>query len=198
MAKNKRDSIVQAAYDLFREYGYDNSSMKMIAKQANVAQGHIYNFFDSKESLFDEALRMAHDSFWSQMTAAVQACYGAPPEAYIRKCADAIFENREEGNFILLSALMPKLHNRSEPFLKVFSDGMTEMMRPLFPGVPDIFLYDIGNLLLAVSASLLIDGDRERAVRTGVFAVNLYHNYLKDCDPNGGHDPIPSTRPATV
>jgi len=170
---NKKSDIVNAAYELFLENGYDNSSMKMIAARAGVAQGHIYNFFDSKELLFDEVLRVANDSFRSKMIAVAHEYHDAPPEVYIEKYADAILEHRQEACFILASSLTPKLHDRTQPLLKEYSDGMIEMMKPLFPNLPDEQLYGIGSLLLAVSDSFLIDSDRERAVKTGIFAITL-------------------------
>jgi len=180
MAKNRKDDIVQAAYELFLEHGYDNSSIKMIAEHADVSQGLIYNFFESKEVLFDAVLSMAQDSFQSKMIAVAQDYAIAPPEEYIERYADVILENREEASFILSSALMPKLRHRAEPLLKEYSDGVMQTIAPLFPGVQDVPLYNIGSLLLAISDSLLIDGDKERAVRTGVFAVKMFMHYLND------------------
>ena len=178
MAKNKKDDIVQAAYDLFIKHGYDNSSVKLIAEKAGVSQGLIYNFFESKEMLFDAALSMAQNSFQSKMIAVAKKYANAPPVEYIERYADVILENREEANFILSSALVPKLRPRVEPLLKEYSNGVMLTIAPLFPGVPDELLYNIGSLLLAISDSLLIDGDKERAVRTGVFAVEMFLRYL--------------------
>ena len=182
MAKNKKYDIVQAAYELFLEHGYDNSSIKMIAERAGVSQGLIYNFFESKELLFDAALSMAQDSFQSKMIAVAQEYSYAPPEEYIERYAVVILENREEANFILSSALMPKLRHRAEPLLKEYSSGVMQTIAPLFPEVSDELLYNIGSLLLALSDSLLIDGDKERAVRTGVFAVKMFKHYLNDSE----------------
>ena len=187
MAKNKKNEILRAAYELFVENGYDNTSMKMIARLANTPQSHIYNFYESKELLFEAALRMAQDCFQAKMIAVAQEYAGAPPEAYIGKCCEVIFENRSELGFIIASALTPKLQSRTDPLLKEYSEGMTEMMKPLFPGCPDELLRDIGSLLLAVSDSLLIDGDRERGIRTAVFAIKLFQNYMNDLDNGGQH-----------
>ena len=154
--------------------------MKMIAKKAGVAQSHTYFFFESKDILFDAALRMAQDSFRSKMIDVSREYSSAPPKEYIERCAEVIFENRLEANFILASALTPKLRHRVEPLLKEYSEGMIEMMALLFPGLPDELLYNIGSLLLAVSDSLLIDGDMERGIRTAVFALELFQRYLQD------------------
>jgi len=180
MAKNKKDDILEAAYDLFLQYGYDNASVKMIAEQAGVAQGLLYNFYKSKELLFGDVLRMAYDRFRSKMIAVALNNKDIPPEEYLAIYADTIKENRKEARFLLSTSLMPKFRYRSEVILKEYSDGMIEMMKPLFPDVDDESLYNIGSLLLAISDSYIIDGDRERAIRTGVFAVNLFIESLNN------------------
>lgn len=47
-----RQSIVDAAHDVFLEKGFHASSMRQIAKRAGLAVGGIYNHFDSKEDIF--------------------------------------------------------------------------------------------------------------------------------------------------
>lgn len=47
-----RQSIVEAAEQLFLANGYNGTSMRQIARHAGVALGGIYNYFGSKEELF--------------------------------------------------------------------------------------------------------------------------------------------------
>jgi AcrR family transcriptional regulator len=46
-----KESIVKAAQDLFRKYGYHKTSVNEIAKKAKIAKATIYKYFDSKEVL---------------------------------------------------------------------------------------------------------------------------------------------------
>ena len=46
-----KESIVRAAQDLFRKYGYHKTSVNEIAKKAKIAKATIYKYFDSKEVL---------------------------------------------------------------------------------------------------------------------------------------------------
>ena len=87
-------------------------------------------------------------------------------------------ESRREAVFIDASALNPKLYGRVKPLLKEYSDGMSRIIAPLFPRLPEELQYDIGNLLLAVSDSFLIDGDRDRGIRMALFAMKLFTNYI--------------------
>ena len=48
----KRQSILQAAIEVFSNGSFKNSSISDIAKRANVAEGTIYQYFKNKEDLF--------------------------------------------------------------------------------------------------------------------------------------------------
>jgi AcrR family transcriptional regulator len=49
-----RAAIVEAALRLFRENGYEATTMRAIAKQAGVATGNAYYYYESKEALIQE------------------------------------------------------------------------------------------------------------------------------------------------
>jgi len=48
----RKQSILQAAIEVFRKGGFRNSSISEIAKRANVAEGTIYQYYKNKEDLF--------------------------------------------------------------------------------------------------------------------------------------------------
>ena len=48
----KRQSIIQAAIEVFGKNGFKNSSICEIAQRANVAEGTIYQYFKNKDDLF--------------------------------------------------------------------------------------------------------------------------------------------------
>lgn len=48
---SKRNDILWAAVDLMRTHGFEKTSVSMIVKQANVAQGTFYLYFQSKAEL---------------------------------------------------------------------------------------------------------------------------------------------------
>jgi TetR/AcrR family transcriptional regulator len=52
-----KDEILVAALNLFSTRGFHNVSMQEVAKASEFAVGTLYNFFDSKEALFDELTR---------------------------------------------------------------------------------------------------------------------------------------------
>ncbi len=51
-----KESIIRAAKELFRKYGYHKTSVNEIAKKARIAKATIYKYFDSKEHVLDAIL----------------------------------------------------------------------------------------------------------------------------------------------
>lgn len=57
MNDNKREKIFLAAQELFSEKGFHETTVEEIARQAGVAKGTVYIYFDSKEQLFKEVIK---------------------------------------------------------------------------------------------------------------------------------------------
>ncbi len=55
-----RRAILQAAHDLFLEQGYHGTSMRQIARRAQVTLSGIYHHFESKEAIFAAVLDAFH------------------------------------------------------------------------------------------------------------------------------------------
>lgn len=51
-----RESLFQAAAEIVGEYGYAETSIARITQRANLAQGTFYNYFNSRQDIFDELL----------------------------------------------------------------------------------------------------------------------------------------------
>lgn len=51
-----RLKILEIAADEFLKRGYENASMRMIARKAHTTQGNIYHYFPNKEMLLEEIL----------------------------------------------------------------------------------------------------------------------------------------------
>lgn len=50
-SQQKKRTIFQSAMGLFREYGYHQVTMKMIAKESGISEGSIYHFFGEKAGI---------------------------------------------------------------------------------------------------------------------------------------------------
>jgi AcrR family transcriptional regulator len=55
-----RCNIIEAAYKLFVDHGYNATSMREISQLAGVTVGAIYNHFDTKEAIWLEVLKIKH------------------------------------------------------------------------------------------------------------------------------------------
>jgi AcrR family transcriptional regulator len=53
MREIRKNSITEAARELFSEFGYKSVSMDQIAAKANIAKGTLYLYFKSKDDLFN-------------------------------------------------------------------------------------------------------------------------------------------------
>ena len=49
-----RNKIIESSKNEFLKYGYENASMRHIAKEAGMTVGNLYRYFDSKESINKE------------------------------------------------------------------------------------------------------------------------------------------------
>jgi AcrR family transcriptional regulator len=71
-----RASILEAALEMFREQGYEQTTMRAIADRAGVALGNAYYYFHSKEHL-------------------IQAFYGRTHEEHLRNCDSLLAEETD-------------------------------------------------------------------------------------------------------
>jgi TetR/AcrR family transcriptional regulator, fatty acid metabolism regulator protein len=66
-SKEKHERILRAAVKIFARYGFHNSKISQIAKEAGVADGTIYLYFRNKDdiliSLFEEKIKDAIEEF---------------------------------------------------------------------------------------------------------------------------------------
>lgn len=53
----KRNAILDASIICFTEFGFDNTSMDLIARKADASKRTLYNHFENKEALFQAVIR---------------------------------------------------------------------------------------------------------------------------------------------
>lgn len=54
--EQRRADILKAAQEVFVEYGYERATMKHILDAANISRGGLYQYFSSKEAVFETIL----------------------------------------------------------------------------------------------------------------------------------------------
>ncbi|HVV46620.1 MAG TPA: TetR/AcrR family transcriptional regulator [Bryobacteraceae bacterium] len=75
-----RQTIWDAATDLFAEKGYDETTVDDIALQAGVSRRSFFRYFSSKNDLMAQGI----DTYGDHLTEAIQACdpHALPPELF--------------------------------------------------------------------------------------------------------------------
>ena len=66
-----RAAILEAAGALFREHGYEDTSIQQIAERADTGVGTLYGYFASKEEMLHEVLRQHSDEAIERYQASV-------------------------------------------------------------------------------------------------------------------------------
>ena len=87
--QNNRDAILDAARDVFAEIDYGNTTVRGIIRRTNLTMGTFYNYFDSKEAVFNGLSdKSAHNCARS-----CAMCASAPPvlTALSKPCSSPIF-----------------------------------------------------------------------------------------------------------
>ena len=69
--KTTKKKIVSAAWRLFYEQGYDNTTVDDIVEESGTSKGSFYHYFDGKDALlsslsilFDEKYEDSNDRYW--------------------------------------------------------------------------------------------------------------------------------------
>lgn len=88
--EERREQIVRTARRLFRTYGYNRTTVPMIAEAAELAPGTIYLYFPSKQALYLELLHEGYDIVLRLFRAAVAD--RSTPRDQAAALVDAFFE----------------------------------------------------------------------------------------------------------
>jgi AcrR family transcriptional regulator len=83
-----RQTVLDAAYELFLGQGYSATSMRQIADKAGIALGGIYNHFASKDEIFQELVITKHP--YLQIFPILQNVPGATADEFLTNAARII------------------------------------------------------------------------------------------------------------
>jgi len=85
-----RIAIEDAAIKLFIEHGYHATSMRQIAKEADLALGGIYNHFSSKEEIFEAVIIDKHP--YKKVLPAILKAEGDTIEEFLHNAAQVVIK----------------------------------------------------------------------------------------------------------
>jgi AcrR family transcriptional regulator len=104
---NKRSHIIETALRLFAEKGYDRSSIALIAKEAGVAQGLMYNYFNSKDELLLAIFQQGFMEIQATLAPVLQA--GFQMQAYLDVVFNTISEQRSFWRLVYALRMQPQI-----------------------------------------------------------------------------------------
>ena len=73
-----KEKIQEAALRVFLKKGYDDTSMRDIAKEADCSVGLAYNYFETKDAVFSGAIDVFFKSYHVKFEQIVQQAYRNP------------------------------------------------------------------------------------------------------------------------
>ena len=164
--ENTRQKILQTAYQLFLEKGYNATSIRDISQSCKLTIGGVYSHFSGKEEIFKTVLVENHP--FQQVSAAMLLAQGETVDALVhdmaRRMVDALGEQRAALNLLFIEIVEFQGRHFPESFPVVFSRlismieriaGQTDTLRPIpkevlvrsFFGL--FFSYFMTNIILA-------------------------------------------------
>ena len=80
MAETRREEIVQALYRCMVKRGYSNTTVRDIAREANVQNGIIHYYFESKDAILSALCQDLAQRYGQTFLAFAEQHKGAPPQ----------------------------------------------------------------------------------------------------------------------
>jgi TetR/AcrR family transcriptional regulator len=112
---NSKNTILQAALDLFAAQGYEATGVQEIVKRANITKPTLYHFFGSKRGLLDSLIAIHYEGFQQTLTDA--AGYNGDLTktlcTILQSLSDFALLNKDFYRFVLIAS---HASPQSEPF----------------------------------------------------------------------------------
>ncbi len=111
LKENKRQQILEAALKVFAAHGYAGATINMIAKEAGIAKGLMYSYYESKENLAEELIRFGLQKavFFMQEKPAIQLTTKKAFEESLRNMLDLFLQESDFWRLYTMMALQPNL-----------------------------------------------------------------------------------------
>jgi len=116
--KDRTDSIVKAAAQLFASQGYHATTTREIARLADVSENTLFRYFDHKEDIFWLALQSCTAEFKDRKDHLEIASQSGTPELALKQLIQAIVEvaNNQMGTMRLIAVAFLELGTKAGEF----------------------------------------------------------------------------------
>ncbi|HXY65648.1 MAG TPA: TetR/AcrR family transcriptional regulator [Mycobacterium sp.] len=190
----RRDEIMAAAKQVFARKGFHSTTIADIAKQASLAYGSIYWYFDSKDELFHALMAVEEDALRAHIAAAL-ASPADRREAPFRAAVQATFEffEADKATTKLLFRDAYALGDRFEKHLASIYERFIDDIEARIVAAqnrgevvvapPRMVAYTLAALIGQLAHRRLSTDDGVSAAEVADFVVTLAFNGLR---PRGG------------
>ncbi len=182
MNTNKKDALLQAAKDLFGEYGYVETTFKKISERAGVALGLLNHHYGNKEKLFLAAGIDVLQHFLASLQDAIAGA-NSGYDGVMRFCRAYLdFSVDKNSNWLVLVRCSPysdmKTKTDRDQMDSMFSQVYRELELLLDRGVRDGSIIPVNSRTTAqIIISLMVGANRTK-VLTPYAEPTLYDNVL--------------------
>ena len=124
-----RKKILDAAARLFREQGFAATTLRQIAKRANIEAASVYYYFESKDEILDEVLELGIRAVFTAVEAAVDDVpAGASERTRIEAAITAHlytllkYSDYTSANISIFGQVSRKAQNRNRKLRRLYAD----------------------------------------------------------------------------
>jgi AcrR family transcriptional regulator len=129
--ETRREEILNAALELFREEGFEKVSVESITQKAEIAKGSFYNYFKSKEDVYAAAISAIATQTLS-VAKEILTDQEASPKERLKRYIDWTFEMSEQQERSLSRVLTTGANSsQKEMYLRALDEGINQMI-PFF------------------------------------------------------------------
>jgi len=171
----RRAEILNAAFKLFLERGYDNTSVNDVIAHAGLSKGMVYHHFDSKESLLTALFERITDRTYQVLAPVIEA-QGIDARTRLQGVLDRGAEIRMQTVEFTRSLFVSLLRPESKLLYDRISEAWIERMRPILASIiadgvrsGDFKTADpegVGDLILLMGAATKYILDQGMAAKT--------------------------------
>lgn len=105
--ENLQAKILEAAEELFSEYGYNEVDMRAISSKLGIAVGTLYNYFPDKRSLFIEVFNQSWNKIFLKLDRIIESDCHSHEKLFLftDKLYEAVIERKGMGIQLLIDSL---------------------------------------------------------------------------------------------
>ena len=131
-------AILAAGREVFREKGYDGTTMTEIAARSGTAIGSLYRFFPSKESLADALLQDYALQMVAGLSKLTDQVGNTTPESIANSLVDLMLALQEERSvaLVLIDARSSGSADLKARYRKAMRQGVAHILKKLAPHLP--------------------------------------------------------------